>query len=188
MEEWKDVNGYEGMYQISNKGNVRSLDRISYHKRGVSRYKGKPKKKRMSTFGYWMVSFSKENKSKNFYVHKLMGIAFIPNPKNKKFINHKNGIKTDNQLENLEWVTHSENMNHELDTGLRVMPKGVKVYNSKLNPEIIISARKEYSRGGITYQEIADKNGVCKRVMMNAMKGKHWQHVTECLDYESKKY
>lgn len=65
--------------------------------------------------GYHYVCFSKDGRLKKFYAHRLVAIHFIDNPKNKPFINHKNGIKTDNSLGNLEWATHSENMQHSYD-------------------------------------------------------------------------
>lgn len=113
-EIWKDVKGYEGLYRVSNLGKVKSMAKIIGR-----RYVGERLlKQRISTQGYKMVSFCKNYKIFNASVHRLIAEAFIPNPLNKPFINHKNGIKTDNRIENLEWCTQSENVSHDYKIGL----------------------------------------------------------------------
>lgn len=101
-EIWKDVAGYEGMYMVSNKGRIKSF------KRRVPIIMSNLKAKR----GYACILITKNKKRKRYFIHRLVGIAFIPNPQNKPEINHKNRIKTDNSIENLEWVTGIENMEH----------------------------------------------------------------------------
>lgn len=100
MEEWKDVQGYEGLYQVSNTGQVRGVKR------------GKTLKPHKSKAGYLEVTLSKQNTFAYFLIHRLVAQAFIPNPEGKPQINHKNGVKTDNRLDNLEWSTRSENQRH----------------------------------------------------------------------------
>jgi hypothetical protein len=100
--EIKDIPGYEGHYKIDINGNVYS-------------YKNKKciiKKPEISTTGYLAIPLLKNNKQKMFSVHRLIATIFIPNPENKKCVNHKNGIKTDNRIENLEWCSYSENNLH----------------------------------------------------------------------------
>lgn len=114
MEVWKDIKGYEGLYQVSNLGRVRSLPRgEGYSKRNHIHYL-KPdinphNKGEYETF-YERVTLCKEGKTKRFLVHRLVAQAFIPNPDNKPHINHIDCDGTHNWVENLEWVTHSENM------------------------------------------------------------------------------
>lgn len=95
-ETFKDIIGYEGLYQISNYGNVRNAKTNKILKSGLS------------STGYYTVSL----KGLSHSIHRLLAIHFIPNPNNKGDVNHINGIKTDNNLKNLEWVTRSENTLH----------------------------------------------------------------------------
>ena len=113
-EIWKDIKGYEEMYQISNLGNVKSLTRNTKNKYKQEHFL----KLFISKNGYKRVELRKYKKGKKYCVHRLVALAFIPNPLNKPQVNHINGIKTDNRVENLEWATNSENIKHAIKTGL----------------------------------------------------------------------
>ena len=117
-EEWRDIEGYEGMYQVSNLGRVRSLDRHVKNWVGKKLMKGKMISVCNDGRGYLLVNLWKNNKPKNIRTHRLIAKAFIPNPENKPQINHINGDGTDNRIENLEWCTASENIQHAHNTGL----------------------------------------------------------------------
>ena len=128
---WKDIRGYEWMYQISDFGRVKSLARMVKHM-GYSRIHSqrilKPSK---SPAGYWTATLSKDRNHVYKTIHRLVAVAFIINPECKPQVNHKNGIKTDNRLENLEWVTQSENMQHAYRTGLQKPCKNQKIGAAK---------------------------------------------------------
>ncbi len=111
-EEWKDVEGYEGFYQISTFGKVRSLDRVVKNPRGTMKRKGVLIKFTVTRDGYNKFTLSKDGNHKSARVHQEVLKAFVPNIDNKPQINHINGIKTDNRVENLEWCTASENQQH----------------------------------------------------------------------------
>lgn len=112
QEIWKDIKKYEGYYQISNLGNVKRLPRYVNNRHGnKSVLKEIILKTKINKYGYCTINLS-ANSNKTFYIHRLIALSFIPNTENKPYINHKNGIKTDNRICNLEWVTSSENHLH----------------------------------------------------------------------------
>ena len=113
IEIWKSIPGYEGLYEVSNTGRVRSLDR--YVKVGFGAYrlhKGKIINLTLSNSGYYFVDLTYKYKRKHFYVHRLVAEAFIPNPDNLPQVNHKDEDKTNNIAENLEWCDRKYNMNY----------------------------------------------------------------------------
>lgn len=112
MEIWKDVVGYENVYEVSDKGDIRRLFK------GTKGTKNRILKGQISKFGYHRVQLTVEGKIKYLSAHRIVAEAFIPNLKNKKQVNHKDGNKLNNCIENLEWVTPSENTNHAIKTGL----------------------------------------------------------------------
>lgn len=108
MEVFKNILWFEGKYQISNLWNVKSLDYRNTGKETIL-------KNRKHKNWYFNISLSKNWKSKNYFIHRLVAEVFIENPENKRTVNHKNGIKIDNKLENLEWMTDKENINHSIN-------------------------------------------------------------------------
>lgn len=116
QETWKDIEGYEGMYCISTNGVVISLSRLDNRGRKV---KEKILTQTLNGDQYYRVSLSKNGETLQVFVHKLVAQTFIPNPDNKKVANHIDGDKSNNSVDNLEWVTTSENVKHSWDIGLR---------------------------------------------------------------------
>lgn len=144
IEEWRDVPGYEGLYKISNKGMLIRFEHWSTKGRYYPEshpYKFKNYKGYIQTYLY------KDGKRKTTTIHRLIAQAFIPNPENKDQINHKNGIKDDNRIENIEWCNQSENMRHAFDTGLKEGMPGEKNGRATLSQEAVDLIKSRYNSG-----------------------------------------
>ena len=121
-EKWLPVIGYEGLYEVSSYGSVRSMDRTSTHSDGKSTFRsGKVLNSYFTPKGYLRLSLSNNGTAKNHFVHRIVAEAFIHNddPENKFEINHKDGVKSNNRVGNLEWASPSDNLMHAYDAGLR---------------------------------------------------------------------
>jgi hypothetical protein len=127
-EIWKDIKCYEGCYQISDKGRVKSLARSFCTPHGGIYFQDDKFLSQGNVNGYKIVALSGKTTS----VHRLVGIQFLPNPGNKKQINHIDGNKSNNNVNNLEWATSKENHIHAVKTGLRKFKTGQSHQNSKL--------------------------------------------------------
>lgn len=117
-EEWKDIKNYEGLYQVSNLGNVKSLERNKSNGKGSVKTKEKILTQDITNWGYYRVALYKDGIRKYYKVHRLVAEAFILNPNNKEQVNHIDGNKLNNNVNNLEWNTRIENMNHARINGL----------------------------------------------------------------------
>lgn len=159
-EIWKDIPGYEGFYQASNLGNIRSIDRVVPHgKNGFVKAKSKQLKAALYQ-GYYKVALCTNRKLKSFYVHKLVAITFIGPKIDGKEINHIDGNKINNSVLNLEWCSRSENVQHAFDTGLAKARKGSSNGNSKLKEDQILEIRNLWTSGNYMQKDIAKIFGV----------------------------
>lgn len=118
-EIWKPIKEYEGLYEVSNLGRVRSLDKIVKKWDGERLLKGRVLKENIGKFGYRKSILTKNHKAKTLLLHRLVANTFIPNPENKPQVNHIDGNKGNNNVDNLEWVTASENVKHAYSTELK---------------------------------------------------------------------
>ncbi|AFR52615.1 putative HNH endonuclease [Lactococcus phage BM13] len=155
MEEyWKDIIGYERYYQVSNLGNVRSLDRKITWKNSFRNISGKTQRLIEHKSGYIRVGLNKNGKKKYHNVHRLVALTFIDNPEEKQEVNHIDGNKDNNRCENLEWCTRSENIKHAVKTGLMthlkenstIMRKKVIQMDLNRNPISVFDSLSEASK------------------------------------------
>ena len=148
--EWKPVKGYEGLYEVSNTGLVRSVDRyIDTYIRNVKKrlIKGKLLQQSLKRMGYYTVDLCKNGNVKTTNVHRIVADAFCPNPNGVRFVNHKDSNRTNNNASNLEWVTSSENRIHGIKHGYVRFPskqlfcieKGIVFERPKLAAEWIMA-------------------------------------------------
>ncbi len=151
-EEWCDVVGYVGLYQVSNIGRVKSLNYNHTNTPKIMKPGKIPK-------GYLIVNLFDNGSRKTMYIHRLVGFAFLKKSKEKPEVNHKNGCKTDNRVDNLEWVSPSENTFHAIETGLR---NNVGEHNgrSKLSDVEVAEIKNLYSQGGYVQRELGEMYGV----------------------------
>jgi predicted XRE-type DNA-binding protein len=166
-EEWRDIKGYEGHYQVSNLGRVKSF----------RRKKVKLLSPKLTQKGYYEVGLRKDETRKFKLVHRLVAESLIPNPDNKPQVNHINGLKTDNRLNNLEWCTAKENHDHAVDTGLKNQV-GENHPMSKLNRDgalVIIDLLRTTSK---THQEIAELCNTTQTTVSLIACGKSWKHLS----------
>lgn len=158
-EVWKPIEGFEGIYEISNCGNVRSLDRcFSYDSNyGRHNYYGTILKKSLKRNGYHQVNLYYKGHVKHIAVHRLVANAFIPNPNNLPYVNHKDENKTNNHVDNLEWCTAKYNTNY--GTGIERCVKGRKdvlskpIYQLDLNGNVIA----EYTSATVAAKTLGGK-------------------------------
>jgi len=163
-EEWRDIPNYNGMYQVSNLGRVRSFHNGRWGKRARPRIM-KPFPDRQ---GY--VAVDLRDGCKN--VHRLVAKCFIKNEHDKKYVNHKNGVKDDNRVINLEWVTASENSMHAAKLGLK---NGDRHGHSKINYQIACNIRQDRDNG-MTQVAIASKYGISRRNVRSIISRNTWKH------------
>ncbi len=178
IELWEDIESYQGLYLVSNLGNVKSLNRKTLNKKGVMMsFKGRVLSKCNDKDGYKMVGLTKNKHTKTKRIHRLVADAFIPNPDNLPQVNHINGIKDDNRVENLEWCTASYNQKHSVDVLKRKILKGQEVGGSLLT-EILIEEMIIEKNKGKTYNELEEIFGI-KRATIHAAIRYNWKHMNK---------
>lgn len=153
-EVWKDVAGYEGLYKVSNKGNVYSVGRISSQGKKCGGLTLKP---RYVGAGYLQVSLYKNGKMKSKYIHRLVAEAFIPNPESLLQINHIDEVKDNNELSNLEWCTREYNNHYgtRIERFTKALSKKVWAVNAETGEVITFNSTHEAGRKGYSQSSVA---------------------------------
>lgn len=159
------IQGFEN-YEVNELGEIWSLPKKT--RKGVRIVKALKYPKT----GYMYVDLCKDGKVKKFTVHRLVALNLIPNPENKPQVNHINGNKTDNRVENLEWCTRSENQKHSIQIGLRTT-KGEKNSQSKLNEQDVLYIRNSKEKGSI----LAKKFNISNPTICDIRKYRSWTHI-----------
>lgn len=171
MEEvWKAIDGYEGLYQVSNLGRVRSLDRIKNN----HFYKGKVLKELKDRDGYSIVNLYGCKISKTHKVHRLVALAFVANPKNLHQVNHIDENKGNNAASNLEWCTPWYNLTYGSRRGSMV---GIRNIKAKLTESDVQEIRRTYKKGDLTFGQSAlgKKYGISHTQIGNIVRGESWK-------------
>lgn len=168
---WRDIPGFEGKYQVSVDGQVRSIT------------KGKNGRKpglifgKVSTKGYHSVSLRHNDQATHHSVHRLVMLAFVGLCPPGMQVNHIDGNKLNNNLSNLEYVTPGQNIQHAFDTHLREGKRGETHWKAKLTAETVIEMRRLYAAGGILQREIGIMFGVSNKAVSEVITRKNWKHV-----------
>lgn len=179
-ELWKDIDGYEGLYQVSSIGRIKSCDKIvdgSYNSK--HHIKEKILKPFKTGSGYIALSIRlyKNGIGKDYRISRLVAKAFILNPENKLEVNHKNFDTFDNRIENLEWNTSKENHDHSHNKRVAALPRGEKQYNSKLTEEDVKKIKRLYRSGKYSQCELGDMFGVTEGTVYSIIHNKSWKHI-----------
>lgn len=177
MEVWKDIEGFEGVYQVSSFGRIKSMGRvIDRDKMGKLVIFEKILNPHIDQVGYPRLYLYKKNFKRRESVHRLVAFAFIPNTDNKPHINHINGEKTDNRVENLEWCTQKENVRHGFKIGLSCAIRGQDVVTAKIKNSDVPVIKKMRSEGAF-YHVIAKKFNVSVSCIRWIVSGINWAHI-----------
>lgn len=165
MEKWKDIKNYEGRYQISSTGLVKSLKRPG--KRKEILLKQSISKGRNRSEGYFAVVLTKEKTKRTHFIHRLVANSFLEKKSATAQVNHRDGNKLNNAVENLEWIEGKDNILHATRRGLRY---------SKLTRRQVNSIKKKYAGGKTSQYELAKKYGVNQSVISRVVNLRSWNH------------
>jgi len=182
MEEWKDIQGYEGIYQVNNIGRIRSIERkvfVNGYWRNKSAYRNIPEKilgQSINNRGYARVCFTGGKKEITKQIHRLVALAFIPQITGKLYINHIDGNKLNNKVENLEWCTNKENRDHAVRLGLLDI-KGESNYNARVTNQQVLEIRSKHKPRVYGFKKLAIEYNVSVPTIAAIVQRKTWKHI-----------
>ena len=183
-EIWKDIQGYEGFYQISNLGNVKSLERVIDKGNGILQHrKERIMNKRESVDGYYIAKLNVNKESTSIAIHILVARHFIDNPNNYPEVNHKDCNRKNNQVDNLEWCTHQQNVEHSKQLGHYKTKSGCDNPNYK-NDTLKIKYKNNPTLAKINNSRPREQNGRCVKIrMINNDVIKDFNFIGEAAEY-----
>ena len=174
-ETWRAIPGYEGAYEVSDLGRVRSLDRhvpTRRHGGAPMRVHGRMKKQGTNRLGYRTVRIGQRSKA---LVHRLIALTFLGPPPPGTQVHHLDGCKHNNHASNLAWVTASENTKHAFETGLATPSRGESHYATRFTEEEVRTIRR--LAGTVSQQELAKRYGVRQPTISKIVRRERWAHV-----------
>lgn len=175
IEEWFDIPNFEGIYQVTRSGKIKKIGKKSKYKDLI--YPDKMMKHNTHTNKYKYITFMVDGVKKYYSIHRLLASIFIANPENKPQVNHINGIKDDNRLENLEWVTLSGNMQHAAKNGLLKPKRGESNYGARLCEDDVRSIRRMSDVHGIPITHIAKMYDMGSTIIWMIVKRRKWASI-----------
>ncbi|MEB8104322.1 NUMOD4 domain-containing protein [Mammaliicoccus sciuri] len=175
---WKDIPGYEGLYEISDTGIVRSKPRETKRKDGIKYYRDAKIIKTYLSMGYKRLCLYKNGKQKQFLVHRLVALTFINKEYGKDLINHKDANKLNNNAKNLEWCTYKENNQHARKLGLYPIYKPSEMPKAKLTNSDVIYIRKHCTNKIEDRIKFAEMYGVKQHTIYCILTYRTWKHVS----------
>lgn len=186
MENWKDIENYKGLYQVSDCGRIKSVERDVYHPNGtINRHiEEKILVPALNSTGYLNVVLCKNGKRKTMKVHRLVAEAFIPNPENKPQVNHKNEIKIDNFVENLEWCDSKYNNSYgtKIERGIKNHRSYKLGDNPNAKPVFCVELNKKFDCAKSAEEELGILGSCVGKVCrgkQNTAGGFHWRYASE---------
>ena len=185
QETWKDIKGYEGLYQVSNLGKIKSLKKeVNFYSGLYKEVKKRKYKERIINLkktnrGYTNITLYKNGIRKHFNVHRLVADTFILNPNNLSEVNHKDGNKENNSINNLEWVTNMENMQHAIRNNLTRKVHGEEVGGVKLTERDVLQICELLKSGTDSLAQIGKKYNVSKHCIFDIKRKKSWAWLTK---------
>lgn len=169
MEEtWKGVEGYEGLYEVSNLGNVKSFRHCKTGRNMAITNRGK---------GYMCVELRNNGVGKIKLIHRLVAQAFIPNLENKAVVNHLDNNPSNNHVSNLAWAGQAENVNYAAKQNRLAKPCGEKNGQNKLSASDVLAIRQRRATEKTTYKDLAKEFNVCEATIFNIVKRMRWAHI-----------